>query len=453
MFLKKKSIASILLCVFIPGVVTLSACSGKKGEAESSGSKKVTVTHYSINTDDKLYIKELMPDFEKKHPNIKMDFLTVPYENFDSKLQTLVASNTPPDVTSHYGDGGFIEYFNKDILMDLTPLVEKAKFKAAEVGIPDELMNIYKINGKTYGIPVSAYVTLLAYNKELFDKAKVPYPPSSYDDKSWTFDKAIETAKKLTIQSKNPAEMQFGMDFFWAERDMRPLYFGQKVYSDDTWTNGGHPSACYFDSPEVIKAIQKHNDLMHVHKVMPTPTDVKGLTGGDSTTGDPFLSGKVAMSVGGSWIIANVTDIPFKVGVAAVPAGNNDKVRSVLYVDPLLILKGSKNPDQAFEWIQFLVSKEAQEKAVEISGNPPANKKASDKYYNSFPGVDPKDVKNVVEGAIKYGVESYNHLISNYSQINEIVKNEQMPMENDNVPAEQVAKNIQKKVSEIIKKK
>jgi multiple sugar transport system substrate-binding protein len=60
---------------------------------------------------------------------------------------------------------------------------------------------------------------------------------------------------------------------------MKPLYFGAKVYSDDTWTNGGRPGECYFNSPEYIKATQRLNDLVYVDKVSPTPAISQGLAG------------------------------------------------------------------------------------------------------------------------------------------------------------------------------
>ena len=61
-------------------------------------------------------------------------------------------------------------------------------FKASDFGIQDELMDIYKVDSKTYGIPFSNYVTVLLYNKDMFDNAGVPYPTSDYEDKTWTFE-------------------------------------------------------------------------------------------------------------------------------------------------------------------------------------------------------------------------------------------------------------------------
>lgn len=442
-------------------LTTLAGCSGGKSVEDvtssgtnsgSSGSKgdKVTITYYTIDSEDRTFIEKLIPDFEKEHPNIKVKMEKAPYEQFDSKLQTLIAGGKSPDITSHYGYGGFAEYYNKGMLMDLTDLMQETGFKAEDYNIPEHLMDIYKVKDHTYGIPLNMYVTLMLYNKDMFDAAKLPYPPSDYEDKSWTFDKMVEDAKKMTVHSDDITKTQYGVDFTWSERDMRPLYFGADPYSADTWTNGGVPSETYFDSPEVIAAYHKFFDLIFKDKVSPNTEWSKSVAG---QNGDPFVAGKIGMSVGGSWIMAGSNDFPFKVGVAAVPWGGNDKVRSPLFVDPLLILKDSKHPKEAMEFIKYLLTTEVQEKSIELSGgNPPVNTKAAETYYKHFEGVDPEDVKKVYEGAVKYGYESFNHLIVHYSQINDMFINELQPVETGHKTLEEVMGTIQKKVTEIIKR-
>ncbi|MNM99315.1 Bacterial extracellular solute-binding protein [compost metagenome] len=210
------------------------------------------------------------------------------------------------------------------------------------------------------------------------------------------------------------------------------------------------PSETHFDSPEVIAAYQKLFDLVFKDKVSPTSEWSKSVAG---QNGDPFVAGKIGMSIGGSWNLAGANDFPFKIGVAAVPWGGNDKVRSTLFVDPLLILKDSKHPKEAFEWIKFLLTDDVQEKSIELSGgNPPVNTKAAETYYKHFEGIDPEDVKKVYEGATKYGFESYNHLITNYSQINDMFINEMQPIETGHKTVEEVMPTIQAKVTEILKR-
>lgn len=435
--------ALLLISVLLVFALVVSACGGSGGKGET-----VTITHYTIDSPDRTFVEKLIPEFEKQHPNIKVKVTKAPYEQFDQKLQSSIAAKNAPDVTSHWGYGGFMEYYNKGMLADLTPYMEG--FSAADYNIPEDVMNIYKVDGKTYGIPLNSYVTVMLYNKDLFDKAGLPYPPTDYEDKSWTFDKMVEYAKKMTVDSKDLNEAQYGVDFGWGERDQRPQYFGADVYSEDTWTNGGKPSQINLTKPEVVDAYNKIYGLIYDQKVSPTPAFSKSVAG---QFGDPFLSGKIAMSVVGSWSLAASSNFNFKVGVAAVPQGPNPKVRSVLYIDPLFVLKDSKHPKEAFEWIKFLITTEIQQKSIELSGgNPPVNQKAADTYYSNFDGIDPAQIKQVFEGAYKYGFESYNHLISNYSQINELFINELASVENGDKKAADALPGIQDKLTKLLER-
>lgn len=450
--IKKKIFVSAMSGLMVLSMA-LTGCGGTKaspsGKDDTSSAKNVTITHYTIGNQDKTWIKDVMPDFEKTHPNVKMKFMAVPYENFDTKLTAMIASGDPPDVTTHYGAGGFIEYLNKDMIMDLTPIMEKANYVPSEAGIPDKLTDIYKVNDKYYGIPVSAYVSAIFYNKDIFDNAKVPYPTSDYEDKTWTFDAMVELAKKVTSGTGALKDKTFGLKFDeWGDRDIRPLYFGAKVYSDDTWTNGGFPSENYFGSPECIKATQRLVDLIYTDKVSPTQAEVKALAAG----GDTFTSGKLAMYVTGAWALSYAKDVNFKIGVAAIPYGGNEKARDVLYVDPLMILKGCKAPDAAFEWIKYLTSKEVQETALAKAYNPPANEQALEKYFSSIKGVDPKDMKNIYEGGLKYGTETTAHMVANASQVISIITNEMAQTDNQGGKVDEACTKAQDKINDLLNK-
>ncbi|SHF78190.1 multiple sugar transport system substrate-binding protein [Caldanaerobius fijiensis DSM 17918] len=449
----KKLISVALVSMMVLSVILAGCSSGSKTSSSNTsnggGSNKVvTITHYTINAPDKIFIKKLIPDFEKTHPNIKVNVVAVPWDQFDPKLQTMIAGGNPPDVTSHWGSGGFMEYYNKGMLTDLTPLMKKNNFDPVSIGIPQKELDSYNVNGKQYGIPVYAYVSVLAYNQDLFKKAGLPNPPSSYEDKSWTFDKMVEYAKKLTIVSKDPSKVQYGLNWAWGSNDMNPIYFGAKIYSDDTWTNGGKPSQNFFASPEATNAVQRIADLVWKDKVMPSPAMSQALASGS----DVFFTGKVGMEVNGGWVLTGAGSVKFKVGVAAIPVGNDPNVRDVTYVDPLFILKGSKHPDEAFQWIMYLLQKDVQEKSVKLSGGtPPANTNALEAYYNNFPTINKDDLKNVVEGGLKYGTESYNHLITNYTQIRTLVDNEINQVLNGKKKASEVTPGLQQKLNDLFK--
>ncbi|MNV95871.1 hypothetical protein D3C71_1908120 [compost metagenome] len=83
-------------------------------------------------------------------------------------------------------------------------------------------------------------------------------------------------------------------------------------------------------------------------------------------------------------------------------------------------------------------------------GNPPVNQKAAEKYYSSFQGIEPTQIKQVYEGAFKYGFESYNHMMDNYSQINELFINELAGVENGDKKVEEVLPIIQEKLKKLL---
>src|SRR6185437_5788730 len=51
--------------------------------------------------------KVAVPDFQKANPNIKINLIIAPWAQFDPKLFTLFAANTPVDLWTHWGQSGF----------------------------------------------------------------------------------------------------------------------------------------------------------------------------------------------------------------------------------------------------------------------------------------------------------------------------------------------------------
>ena len=54
-----------------------------------------------------------------------------------------------------------------------------------------------KFDDKVYGLPAYVDKALTIYNKDLFDKANIPYPTAE----DWTWEKFIEIGKKLTDET------------------------------------------------------------------------------------------------------------------------------------------------------------------------------------------------------------------------------------------------------------
>lgn len=444
-----QSSAIVLLAAVVAG--TTLGCSGKQSSGNSSGKSAggpVTVTVMQQNDASHNYFAQIGEDFTKLHSNVKIKYIGVPYDNFDSKLQTMLASDTQPDITTHVQLMGFMDYYKKGLLTDLTPYIQKYKFDAQKDGIPDQIMKMANVDGKQWGIPLNTFTTVMLINKDLFDKAGVACPPTDYGDTSWTFDKMIEAAKKLTSGSGN--NKTYGLYWAWngggAMQD--PDYFGTSLFPADALKTG-QATSNNFAQADVIKAYQNIADLTFKYGVSPTPAYVSALAGSNSS--DPFLSGKIAMEVEGSWGLAGINDVPFKVGVAAVPVGSNPKVRAVTYTDPYFVLKGSKHPDEAFQYLAYLAQPDNQIKMVKQSGNAPSSTQALDALYKNFKTVPAKDLSNVVEGSYAYSEEDLEHMICGSGQIHTLIQNEMQVVDNGTKSAKEVCVPLTDKLNALLK--
>jgi len=184
----------------------------------------------------------------------------------------------------------------------------------------------------------------LYYNKDLFDKAGVPYPTDA-----WTWDDFRAAANKLTIRNGNDTT-QWGADLGYLvgwDGGWQALAtsFGAKIMD----TNFS-PSKINLDDPNVIAAWQYMQDLVFKDKVAPPPSVVKVL----SQAGGPFQSGKVAMVPDGCWQLATYKTTKFKLGMSVLPKGKAARVHPIWYAGGYLIASASKHKDVAWEWLRWL---------------------------------------------------------------------------------------------------
>jgi multiple sugar transport system substrate-binding protein len=379
--------------------------------------EKVTIT-WAINSDPQRqpWAQSVAKKYEELHSNIKINLLVIPWNDFDSKINTLYAAGTPVDIWTQWGASGIGDFYYRGMLMDLTPYLKKDKFDLSDF-LPS-VVNMYKFGGKIYGIPIYSVGSYLYYNKKLFDEAGIAYPPSDWEDKSWTMDKFLEIAQKLTKDYGTP-QAQYGvLDGLWPHNAW-PLLFGQDIFPTSAYRNGKADTA-YLTHPRVVEAIQFLQDLTYKYKVSPTPAMQQGM----AAAGNPFYTGRIAMYLTGGWgwWVLKGLEKKFPWGAAALPRGATN-IKDVTFSDPWVIAKTTKHPDEVWEFWKFLTSKEVIGDFMERVGAIPSRKSLLSAFYNSYPSIPSKDVETSVIGSLKYGIESPNHLMIRYDKIDSFLKN------------------------------
>lgn len=441
--MKKSSMCFVLIFAMIV-TTAIAGCSSDAESGEKSEDSKQTVT-VLLNTGFKEeYFKKVKANFEKQNPDIQINIIAVPYDQFDSKLSTLVAGGTPPDIWSHWADSGFGDYVNRGLVADLTPYMDEFKNK----NIPDTLMDIYKVDGKQYGIPFSSYTQFLYYNKDLFDKAGVPYPDQyEWGDPEWNWDTVVELAKKLTENYGKPDAVYGLTSNIGDSIDSYAWDWGADIYDEETYKTG-FVTESKLDDPKFIEAISFFQDLVFKEKVSPTTAITEAM----QQTGDPFVTGKVAMNIIGGWGLGNYQKSGVNFGIAPIPTGPAGTATAHLYVDPIMMSSKSKNPDASWKLVEYLTSEEGQTLWAE-EGYPPADTVAYEKWYSQFEeNVDPSYLKQLNEAAIESGKESPNHLLVGYSDILTFMQNESQPIFLNNEDPKEVLIKMDSKFENVIEK-
>jgi len=368
--MKKLGMASVSLLLLAS---VLAGCSGSNdnapaasnGGAESSASTEksvdLTMTMWGSEDDKKVY-EERLDIVKKKYPNINVKVELIAGD-YDQKVQTMIAGGTPPDIMNL--SENYQAYAAKDQIIALDDLIASSGVNMSE-RYTDDILNLLKFDGKQYGLTDRAGAMVLFYNKDLFDKAGVPYPT-----KDWKQEDLMEAAKKLTVK-ENGKTVQWGYyPGGWWPQYMQLIYQnGGSIFDADK-----KPT---FDTQPVRKALQFLNDLTFTYGAGPTPTEIADL---GNIGADPlFAQGKLAMETTGFWNIGSLAKVQgINWDIAPVWGETN------AFFTGLTITKESKHQEEAFKVIEALTSLEGQMPIVEHGEDAPATKPAltSDKFINA----------------------------------------------------------------------
>ena len=216
--------------------------------------KTVEVIWYvrSNELEQKWENETIIANFEKKFPKIQIKLTVVNENDFDTRMQAMIATGNPPDIWSHWGPSGFQDYVKRGLVADLTPFIQKDNFDLTD--FEPSVLNTYKVDGKVMGLPMLTTGSFIFYNKDLFDKAGVAYPTVNWDDKTWTYDRFLELCKTLTRTSGDPRTDVYGCNLDLWPNDAFAWLFGD-LYPDSAYSTG-FAGRFYLNDPLVIQGFQ-----------------------------------------------------------------------------------------------------------------------------------------------------------------------------------------------------
>ncbi len=296
----------------------------------------------------------IVKDFEKVHPDIKVDMTVQPWDTIQQKLPSAWLTGQGPDVAAVSSDPNAVaQYVKTNSVLPITMTGSgdgKINTSQFAPGTVDE----FTYDGKLYGVPANFATLSLYYNKKLFQDAGIASPPT-------TVQELAADAKQLTTGGK------YGI----ALADNQTI----QMWPVLQWLEGGDIVTSKGCSAVQTKASQQGletwGDLVAKDGVSPV-----GLTGAEADS--LFSAGKAAMEINGPWAASGYKSAGIDLGIVKVPVGVDGKSSTLGSIAPLSISAKTKYPEQAQQFLAYWTSKTAQQKFSLQTGFPPLRTDLSD---------------------------------------------------------------------------
>ncbi|WP_010269035.1 ABC transporter substrate-binding protein [Paenibacillus senegalensis] len=287
-------------------------------------------------------LEVLLKDFEAE-TGIKAKFDVLPQNELKSKTELAMAGGTGEYDVIMFDYVQNSQYAKAGWILDLTDYIESRNVDTSDF-FPGFLES-YQYEGRQYAIPFFGESLILMYNKDIFEEAGITAPPA-------TMDELIETSQKIRDAGHNAIAIRGargeGMNVFtWSSFFL--------AYGAEWFDENGVPSV---NSPEAIQATEVYANLLNEY----------GPPGAANFTWDQvqlsMQQGNVGMVIDSLNFAPRLENpenstVVGKVGYAAIPSGPAAQVTG-LGTWGMAIPADSKNPDKAFEFINWANSAEIQ---------------------------------------------------------------------------------------------
>ena len=338
----------ILVAGVAVAAMLATACSSSGGTSSSSTSGPVTLTiwHNYGTEQNATALKNLAAAFHKLHPNVTVNVVSQPADNYFALLQAAAVSKTGPDLAVMWTGLFTLQY--KDFLTNLQGKVPASALARID---PDALKwtsNDFNASNGPYVIPLENQFYIGFYNKAAFAKAGVSAVPTDWSQ-LFAACKKLRAAGYMPLTYGNGGQ-PLGAEFYpWY--DMSYMMIGSYPVSE--WLklySGQIPWTASVNSAQLSTWAKLKSSGC-------TNSDVLTKT---NNLGD-FETGKAAMMIDGTWDTQKFTDALGDKVAAFVPPFSSTPIKGVVdYAgDGLSMTTYTKHPTEAAQFLTFMTTPQA----------------------------------------------------------------------------------------------
>lgn len=411
-------IAVLLIPIFVLGYLYFSGKARKDYVPPNIKAKMEPIElNYWRVWDDSDAFADIIEEFKQRHPNIKINYRKLRYDEYENELIEAFATDRGPDIFSIHNTW-MKKYQRKELITPMpksitmfSPYIKEAGFKK-EVAYR-EIVSRYNLSrlknefvdvvyddvvmkrisedknyiDDIYGLPISMDTLAMYYNRDLFNNAALTNPP-----KYWNRE-FQQNVKKMTKQNNKGEIMQSGVALGGSSNIERAVDIlavlmmqnGTKMLENDT--------VLFSRIPDNLKnkGFNPGIDALRFYSDFSNPAkEVYSWNSSLDNSLDLFMQGKVAMMFSYSYVLPTIKAGAPKLNYSIAPLpqieGNTqsinfanywvETVSSKILTDPKNMQKGSdyaKNKmEAAWSFLQFLASEKQVKKYLEKTKKPTA---------------------------------------------------------------------------------
>jgi len=299
--------------------------------------------------------------FEKDHPNIKVNFVTLPENDLRTKVTQDVATNTGKFDIATIGSYETPIWAHNGWIQDLSPYFSKMLAADKSSYNYDDLlkpvMSTLSYQGHPYSLPFYAESSMLMYNKQIFAQHHLTMPLHP------TWDQIAHLAQVLNDPAHGVAGILLRGQSGWG-MNMAPLDTMINTFGGSWFDQNWKPQ---LSTPPVQQAVTLYVNLLQKY----------GEPGASTSGWEECVSlmsqGKGAMfydatSLAGVLETPSSSTVAGQVGYAYAPTAVTPNGSRWLWAWSLAIVNSSHNKDAAFQFLTWATSSQYLELAGKTFG-------------------------------------------------------------------------------------
>lgn len=333
--MKKTVLRVSLFILLLTTVLAAGFAKGSQGSSGNSANKAITITfdQFSGSGDNEVLLQRMIDLYTRANPHVAVKWQSYGFDDYFMQLTAKISAGNAADAFELNYEN-FVAYAGNGALLPLDDMIASGGIDTSVYN--EKALQAFNTNGRQYGVPNSFSNVVLIYNKNLFDRAMIPYPTDN-----WKWADAMTAARAIRALGDNI----FGY--------YHPLTFNE-LYKTVVQNNGSILSAdgskFTINTPANVETVAYMVDMQRSSHVMPTPEQLAGM--GDW---DLFKAGRLGMIVTGIWAFPEFTrDCDFAWDIVVEP-GNKQKATH-FFSNGYMINKNSAVAGEAAKFISFISS-------------------------------------------------------------------------------------------------